>query len=88
MIERADARTLTSFVRKSVSGSVDLVATDDNSGYDYLKAMGYEHEAVKHSDHEFERGEVHTQSIDSFGPCSSGGVVGTYHNVSKKYLPL
>jgi transposase-like protein len=40
MIEKADTKTLVRFVRKTVSGSVDLVATDDNSGYDYLTTFG------------------------------------------------
>jgi len=34
------------------------------------------------------RGEVHTQYIDSFWSLLKRGIIGTYHNVSKKYLPL
>jgi hypothetical protein len=40
MIEHADAATLNRFVRKAVSGKVDLVATDEKPGYSYLKTMG------------------------------------------------
>jgi transposase-like protein len=43
---------------------------------------------VKHSADEYVRGEVHTQSIDSFWALLKRGIIGTYHNVSKKYLPL
>ena len=88
MIEHADAATLNGFVRKAVSGKVDLVATDDNPGYAYLRALGYKHDTVTHSDGEYVRGKVHTQSIDSFWSLLKRGVIGTYHNVSRKYLPL
>ncbi len=49
MIEHADVRTLNSFVHQAVSDKVDLVATDENPGYGYLNAMGYQHDTVKHS---------------------------------------
>jgi transposase-like protein len=34
------------------------------------------------------RGLVHTNSIEGFWSLLKRGIVGTYHNVSKKYLPL
>ena len=46
------------------------------------------HETVTHSDGEYVRGEVHTANIDSFWSLLKRGVMGTFHHVSKKYLPL
>jgi transposase-like protein len=37
---------------------------------------------------DYVRGEVHTNSIESFWSLLKRGVVGTYHNVSAKYLPF
>ena len=88
MIEHADARTLNGFVRNTVSDKVDLVATDEWKGYDYLQAQGYPHKTVTHSEGEYVRGQVHTQNLDSFWSLLKRGIVGTYHKVSKKYLPL
>jgi len=88
MIEHADAATLNRFVRKAVSDKVSLVATDENPSYGYLGAMGYKHDTVKHSAGEYVRGHVHTQNLDSFWALLKRGVIGTYHNISKKYLPL
>src|SRR5260370_42130598 len=58
VIENTDASTLNRFVRKAVSGSVDLVATDEHGGYAHLDAIGFEHEAVSHSTGEYVRGKV------------------------------
>jgi transposase-like protein len=89
MIEKADARTLNGFVRKVVDkDKVELVATDEYPGYHYLKAQGFPHETVTHSAGEYVRGEVHTAHIDSFWSLLKRGVMGTFHNVSKDYLPL
>jgi transposase-like protein/predicted RNA-binding Zn-ribbon protein involved in translation (DUF1610 family) len=87
MIENADTETLTRFVRKTVGDKVDLVATDEHSGYRYLKWV-MPHGVVKHSHGEYVRGEIHTQNIESFWSLLKRGIIGTYHNVSKKYLPL
>ncbi|MGO9455264.1 MAG: transposase [Candidatus Binataceae bacterium] len=43
---------------------------------------------MTHSEGEYVRGEIHTQSIDSFWALLKRGIIGTYHHVSKKYLPL
>jgi transposase-like protein len=67
-----------------VSEDVNLVATDEHPGYRFAP----KHEAVRHSQGEYVRGEVHTQNIDSFWSLLKRGVMGTYHNVSRKYLPL
>lgn len=87
MIENADTETLTKFVRKTVSDRVSLVATDEHSGYRLLK-WAYPHEVVNHSDGEYVRGRVHTQNIESFWSLLKRGIMGNYHKVSAKYLPL
>jgi transposase-like protein len=88
IIDNTDAATLSRFVRKTVSGSVDLVVTDEHRGYVHLDAVGFRHEAVSHSTGEYVRGQIHTNNIESFWSLLKRGVVGTYHNVSAKYLPL
>ena len=48
----------------------------------------YPHGPWHHHGAEYVRGEVHTEYIDSFWALLKRGIIGTYHNVSKKYLPL
>jgi transposase-like protein len=88
VIEITDTPTLDSFVRKTVSDKVELIATDEASGYRLLKESGLPHEAVSHGSGEYVRGEVHTQNIDSFWALLKRGIIGSFHHVSKKYLPL
>ena len=87
VIGSMDAPTLSGFVRKTVSEKVDLLATDENPAYDYVR-VGTAHEKVKHSAGEYVRGEVHTNNIESFWSLIKRGMIGTYHHVSKDYLPL
>jgi|ERR1017187_1661534 transposase-like protein len=87
MIDQTDAKTLTGFVRDTVSDKVTLVVTDEHQGYQNLDGT-MPHEAVCHSAHEYVRGNVHTANIDSFWSLLKRGVMGTFHQVSKDYLPL
>jgi len=88
MIEKADWDTYDRFVQESVSSKVSLVATDESSHYRDLYRMGYQHRAVSHNREEYVRGNVHTNSIESFWSLLKRGIVGTFHQVSKDYLPL
>ncbi|MGO9449793.1 MAG: IS1595 family transposase [Candidatus Binataceae bacterium] len=89
MIERADMPTLHRFVAETVSRKVELVATDEHAGYQYLdRWQGLMHQTIRHGQGEYVRGIVHTNNIESFWSLLKRGIVGTYHNVSKKYLPL
>lgn len=88
IIEQVNAETLQGFVRQTVGENVSLVATDEHSGYRKLKHMGIPHESVSHAKGEYVRGNVHTANLDSFWSLLKRGVIGTYHKVSKDYLPL
>ncbi len=60
----------------------------DDPGYRFAFDRHVKHANVKHSANEYVRGEIHTNSIESFWALLKRGVVGTYQNVSKKYLPF
>ncbi len=77
-----------SFVRQAISEKVDLVATDDSPVYLPLNKKGFKHDSVNHSRGEYVRGLVHTQTIDGFWSLLKRGIMGTFQNVSAKYLPL
>jgi transposase-like protein len=87
VIEHADAATLTSFIREVVSNKVSLLATDDSHAYDRL-GKDYPHFFVKHDHSQYVAGAIHTNTIEGFWSLIKRGVMGTFHKVSKKYLPL
>jgi len=87
VIERADTLTLLDFVRTAVSHRVSLLSTDDYHPYRALDRE-YPHGSVRHSKGEYVVGALHTSTIDSFWSMLKRGVMGTFHKVTKKYLPL
>ena len=88
VLERVTAQKMAGFVQEVVDSKVSLVATDEHCGYDRLRGMGFPHETVNHHENEYVRGVVHTANLDSFWALLKRGVIGTYHNVSRRYLPL
>jgi hypothetical protein len=81
VIEHADMETLNAFVREAVSDKVSLIATD---GYKRLK----KHKTVSHAAGQYVDGVVHTQTIDGFWSLLKRAIMGSFHKVSRKYLPL
>jgi hypothetical protein len=75
------------FVRETVSEKVSLLATDEHRGYMGLNDK-YPHETVMHSARQYVVGAVHTNTIEGFWSIFKRSIVGSYHKVSAKYLPL
>jgi IS1 family transposase len=75
------------FVREAVSHKVSLLATDAWTGYRSLNKE-YPHGKVDHGIGEYVVGAVHTNTIEGFWSIFKRGIVGTFHKVSDKYLPL
>src|ERR1700722_17813845 len=88
MIEEAGFNTFDSFVRETVSQKVTLMATDESPGYRHLGAHGFVHQTVNHSQNQYVVGAIHTNTIEGFWSLLKRGIVGSYHKVSKDYLPL
>jgi hypothetical protein len=89
VIEKMDFRTAQRFVRDTVADDVSLVATDQHQTYKFMWfGENAKHETVNHSKGEYVRGVVHTANLDAFWSLLKRGIIGTFHNVSHKYLPL
>jgi transposase-like protein len=87
VIENLQASTLTGFIRESVSHKVSLLVTDQWVGYKDL-APEFPHEVINHAAGQYVVGTVHTNTIEGFWSIFKRGVVGTFHKVSRKYMPL
>ncbi len=53
-----------------------------------LKRPSFPIKPCNHAKGEYVRGNVHTGNLDSFWSLLKRGVMGTFHKVSKDYLPL
>jgi transposase-like protein/IS1 family transposase len=87
VIENVRASTLTAFVHEAVSHKVSLLCTDQWVGYKHLDKE-YPHIVVDHARGDYVVGAIHTNTIEGFWSLIKRGCVGTFHKVSKKYLPL
>ena len=79
---------LTKFVRETVSTKVSLLATDEHGAAtadsERLSAPTF----ITALCRQYVVGAVHTNTIEGFWSHLQAGVVGTFHKVSAKYLPL
>jgi hypothetical protein len=87
VIDRVDAATLAGFVREAVSTKVSLLATDAWVGYKHL-GKEFPHGVVDHARGQYVVGAIHTNTIEGFWSIFKRGTVGTFHKMSRKYMPL
>ena len=90
VLDRITGENLKGAIMEHVQdGSV--VVTDDYFGYRPMPKI-FTHKAVKHSAKEYMRKEkdlkVHTNTVESKFSLLKRGIIGTFHQVSKKHLPL
>ena len=81
-VKNADGKTATEFAMDSVEEG-STIYTDESRIYSRLP---FEHDSVNHSHKEWVRGNVHTNSIESFWALFKRSLHGTWHNVSPKQL--
>jgi len=87
VVENVKGATLRNFVRETVSNKVSLLCTDQWVGYHGLDKE-YPHAVIDHSLGEYVVGAIHTNTIEGFWSLVKRGIVGTFHKVTPKYLPL
>jgi transposase-like protein len=87
VLNRITSQAVLDFVNEAVSNKVSLLATDSARYYsDYLRHLS--HAVVDHSKGQYVVGAVHTNTIEGFWSIFKRGVVGTFHKMSAKYMPL
>jgi hypothetical protein len=73
--------------KKVVSDKVSLICTDEHKGYLGLRP-NYPHKIIRHTTGSYVHGNIHTNTVEGFWSIFKRGIVGTFHKVSKRYLPL
>ena len=61
------------------------VSTDEFMSYKRLSEAGYKHEAVKHRDREYARGDVHVNTVEGFWGRLKNSIKGTHVHISEQH---
>lgn len=84
IISDAKSTTLTPAILNVVDKTATIY-TDEWKGYNMISKI-YNHLSVKHKNNEFVNGRVYTNTIENFWGLLKRGLLGIYHNTSKKHL--
>jgi transposase-like protein len=85
-VTSADAKK---FITEHVNADAEMICTDESQIYPgTISQIGWtpKHQTVKHTDLEFIRGVVYTNTIEGAFGLFKRGIVGTYHQLSYKHL--
>jgi transposase-like protein len=86
VIPSVTATALKNELRKEVDLAARII-TDENPAYkNATRVFWGGHKTVCHSRREYVRGDIYTNTVESFFARLKRGLYGTYHSVSKKHL--
>lgn len=84
-IESTDAQTIQDVIVQNVAVGSTL-HTDEAAVYHAMGGLFFDHESVNHSNGEYVRDGVTTNSIESVFAVLKRGLIGVYHHASPKHL--
>jgi hypothetical protein len=87
VVNSVSRQVIEQFVREAISNRVSLLCTDAFSAYGNLKNH-YPHGVVDHNAGQHVVGAIHTNTIEGFWSLLKRGIMGSFHKVCPKYLPL
>jgi len=75
-------------LREAIREHIDKNAHVITDGFRTYKSVGEEfrHSVIRHDLGDYSRGEVHTNTVESFFALIKRGVYGTFHNISKEHM--
>ena len=86
VVSGRDRETLQGFIRENVAGDAQAIYTDEWEAYRGIADHDTEHKTVNHSEKEYARGDVHTNSMENIWSLLKRSIIGSYHQVSAKHL--
>jgi transposase-like protein len=86
-IENVSGSVLANFIREYAAPGTEI-HTDELSSYLWLDSSEFAHRAVNHGETYVAPGNVHTNSCENVWSLFKRAIVGVFHKVSEKYLPL
>jgi transposase-like protein len=84
-IAGTDAETIQEAILQNIeTGST--IHTDEAGAYAGVRSLSFDHDTVNHSQGEYVRDDVTTNSIESVFAVMKRGIYGVYHHTSEKHL--
>lgn len=82
------AGTLYDVIAKHVSKDAEAIMTDENPAYNFKLTQFHNvrHGRIKHRNHVYVKGDVHTNTVESAFSLLKRGIIGSFHSVSIKHL--
>lgn len=74
------------FLRRHTVPELERLLTDEHYAYRHFADHDTAHEAVKHGEKEWVRGDVHTNTIEGVWSLLQRSIIGSYHKLSFKHL--
>jgi transposase-like protein len=84
-VDGVRVRDLQAVMEQNLSPETNL-RTDELAAYKYLGKEYASHESVKHSQEEYVRGEVHTNTVEGYYSVFKRGMKGVYQHCAEKHL--
>lgn len=84
-LDRADMATIHSIMSKNIARET-TIHTDESRLYNLAAWRFVKHETVKHSQYEYVRGVVHTNTIEGFFSIFKRGMKSVYQHCSERHL--
>ena len=84
-VERVTGKNLKGIIRENVDKE-SIMMTDEFASYRGLGKEYKEHHVINHSQKEYVRGDVHTNTAEGYFSLLKRGINGTFHHVGKQHL--
>jgi transposase-like protein len=84
-VEDTSGKTLKANIRQNVDPSANMM-TDEWTGYTGLATEYTSHQTVDHGKEEFVRGDVYTNTAESWIALFKRGIMGTFHHISETHM--
>lgn len=84
--QRRTSEVLHGFIGEHVANEAEAIMTDEHTGYHGVGDENTRHATVNHGTDDWDRADVHTNTVDGVWSLFKQSIVGSYHQLSAKHL--
>lgn len=88
VIAKRNKRTLHRFIKENVHDFAREIHTDEWKAYKGIGDRDTKHRTINHKKHQWVHAKVHTNTVEGIWSLFKRSIVGSYHKISAKHLPV